>query len=242
MPLSRDIRINLLLSCLGVLLLVGTIGAIILIQRAQFQTRLTASEAGLENKNSASFPRTVESALTRRRAAEIIQSALAGRQIVVQLVLGDVVTADAAGRDRSQAYIRLAKTDVVDLKFCRFPGDAQGPRQVCIAQLSRAAQQYVSKSSATNTPIMTIAPEGDEPPAPNRQSVDLVIARAILKEISTMIASSSSAQDVHYTAVYAMTPIATAMQVKIEDLPRLPTVARLRKTANGWQVDEEAQW
>jgi hypothetical protein len=241
MPLSRDIRINLLLSCLGVLLLVGPIGAIILIQRAQFQTRLTASEAGHENKNSVSFPRTVESALTRRRAAEVIQSALANRQVVVRLVLGDVITADAAGQDRSQAYIRLVKNDVVELKFCRFPGDAQGPRQVCIAQLTRNAQQYVFKSSASNTPVTTIVPDDDGPPPPNRQSVDLVVARAILKEINSIVASGSSAQDVHYTAVYAMTPIASAFQVKIGTLPGLPTVARLRKTAGLWQIDEGAE-
>jgi hypothetical protein len=241
MPLLRDIRIKLLLACLGVLLLVGVIAAIILVQRPQFQTALTASETGLERSQSASFPRAEESTLTRRRATEIIRSALAGSPILVRLVLGDVVTADGAGRDRSQAYLQLAKTDVVDLKFCRFPGDAQGPRQICIAQLSRAAQQYVSKPSATNTPIRTIAPEGDEPPAPNRQSVDLVVARATLKEINTMLASSSGAHDVHYTAVYAMTPIATAIQLKIEDLPKLPTVAHLRKTANGWQVDEGAE-
>lgn len=241
MPPFRDSRIGLLLACLGVLLLVSAIAATILVQRPQFQAALTASEAGLERNQSISIPRAVESTLTRRRATEIIQSALAGRPIVVRLVLGDVVTVDAAGRDQSQAYIRLAKTDVVDLKFCRFPGDAQGPRQVCIAQLSRAAQQYIFKSSATNAPVRTIVPEGGGPPASNRQSVDLVVARAILKEINTMVASSSSAQDVHYTAAYATTPIATAIQLKIEDLPTLPTVARLRNTANGWQVDEGAE-
>jgi hypothetical protein len=241
MPPFRDIRIGLLLACLGVLLLVGAIAAIILVQRPQFQAAVTASEAGLERNQSISIPRAVESTLTRRRATEIIEGVLAGRPIVVRLVLGDVVTADATGRDQSQAYIQLAKTDVVDLKFCRFPGDAQGPRQVCIAQLSRAAQQYVFKSSATNAPVRTIVPEGGEPPAPNRQSVDLVVARAILKEVNTMVASSSSAQDVHYTAVYATTPIATAIQLKIEDLPTLPTVARLRNTAKGWQVDEGAE-
>ena len=225
---------------LGVLLLIAAIGAIVLAERAGLQTASNKNVAddGPTGGISLVPPRTGE--LDRQRAAKLIQEDLARRTVIVRIALGDIVTIDAAGHDRSKVYVALTKSHVIELKFCHFPGVPDGARQVCLAELTRAARRYVQEPASEGMPFRTIVPAGDRTAPPsNRALVDLVLARAQLMDIVTMTKTANGIEAVGYTSTYELTPIAAEFGVTAGALPALPKLATIQKTTADWRLVQE---
>ena len=220
---------------LGIVVLGGVIAAIVLAQRhAEPNQSVNKGSDGVTTNSPP--PQARKSLLDADRAAELIQSALSERAVVVRIALGDIVTIDADDHDRSQAYVALANAGVIELKFCNYPGVAQGPRQVCLAVLTAAAQGYARDPDPAARPFKTIAPSDDRPLPANRRLVDLVVARPRLRHMNPNIRSEGEFRYAAYAGAYELTPIGQDLGVAADALPTLPNLASFKNTTDGWRL------
>ena len=219
---------------LGIAVLGAVIAAIVAQRHAEPDQSVNKGSDG--NTTSSPPPPARKGLLDADKASELIQSALSERAVVARLALGDIVTIDADDHDRSQAYVALANAGVIELKFCNFPGVAQGPRQVCLAVLTAAAQGYARDPDPAERPFKTIAPSDDRPPPANRRLVDLVVARPRLGHTNPNIRSEGEMRYATYVSAYELTPIAENLGVAADALPTLPNLASFKNTPDGWRL------
>ena len=232
----RDNAIRTILAIsLGSLLLIAAIAAIVLLHRPTSQA-FSAGKDEVGATTTGTSPPARGDDLEPERAALLIQEALAKRVVVVRIALGDIVTADAGDHERSHDYVSLAAAGVIELKFCNYPGRADGPRQVCIAELTDFGRRYAHEVDKAKKPFKTVRPAEDQPASQNRRLVDLIVAQAKLRRIGPLVRSSGGPQSVTYTGGYVLTPIAKEFGVTAETLPGLPSQASFEKSANGWRL------
>ena len=186
-------------------------------------------------------PAAVQSAassqpLTSETASKLLNDILERRPVVIRLALGDVATIDKNGQVLP-LYPRLAQGQVVRLRFCRFPG-ADGPaNQICLADLTDNAKQYVY---AGDTPIKVISVSMGEVQAKNRSIVQLVVGVPRVAQIIKISDQRRGEKQIAYAGAFELMPIASALGVLPEQLPSsLTGTAEARMGVAGWTIESD---
>jgi hypothetical protein len=174
--------------------------------------------------------------LTKESAAGLLNDALARRPVVARLALGDVVTVDKSGQ-ALPLYPRLAQAQIVRLRFCRFPGEAAGANQICLADLTDKATQYVS--SAEN-PFKALPTGTEQPAAKNRSFAQLMLAIPRVGQIAQVTDLRRGEKQIAYTATFEMTPLAATFGLSADALPSsISGTAYARVSGSGWSLESD---
>jgi len=174
--------------------------------------------------------------LTDDAASQLLNAVLARRPIVVRLTLGDVATIDKNGQ-ALPLYPQLAQAQVVRLRFCRFPGADAPANQICLADLTDNAKQYVY---AGDTPLKVISTTASELQAKNRSIVQLLVAVPRVAQVTQISDRRRGEKQIAYSGAFELTTIASLFGVSAAALPSTVTgTAEARMGAAGWTIESD---
>ena len=174
------------------------------------------------------------SALTNEAAGHLLGDALARRPVVARVALGDVVTIDNNGHTLP-LYPQLEQAQIVRLRFCHFPGAAGAANQICLADLTDKAKQYVYSG---DSPFKVI-PVGAEGPQPkNRSFAQLNLAVPRVNQVTQIVDRRRGEKQIAYTAAFELTPLAGVFGLSAASLPpSLAGTADARPGSAGWRIE-----
>jgi hypothetical protein len=174
--------------------------------------------------------------LTNEAAARLLADALARRPVVARLALGDVATVDKNGR-ALPFYPQLAEAQLVRLRFCHFPGSDAAANQICLADLTDKAKQYVYSG---DTPFKAVTAGADTLQAKNRSFAQLLLAVPRVSRVTQVTDSRPGEKQIAYAAAFELTPLASTFGVSAESLPSsLTGTAVARSGPGGWAIESD---
>jgi len=174
--------------------------------------------------------------LTNEAAAQLLGEALARHPVVARLALGDVATVDKNGQ-ALPLYPQLAQAQIVRLRFCHFPGADAPANQICLADLTEKAKQFVYSGDA---PFKVIAVGADALDAKNRSFAQLILAVPRVSQVTQVTDSRRGEKQIAYSAAFEMTSLAGAFGLSADSLPASLTVtAAARSGAAGWAIEND---
>jgi hypothetical protein len=174
--------------------------------------------------------------LTNEAASQLLAGALASRPIVARVPIGDVVTIDKSGQTLPP-YPQLAEAQIVRLRFCHFPGSTAPANQICLADLTEKASQYVYSG---RTPFKSVPVAENALEAKNRSFAQLILAVPRLTRVTQVVNQQPGQKQIGYTGLFEITPLAAPFGVSPDSLPSsIAGTATARATAAGWSIESD---
>jgi hypothetical protein len=174
--------------------------------------------------------------LTNEDASQLIAGALARHPVVARIALGDVATVDKNGQ-ALPLYAQLADAQVVRLRFCHFPGADAAFNQICLADLTDKAKQYVYSG---DSPFKAIPVGADGLQPKNRSFAQLMAAVPRVSRVMQITDRRRGEKQIAYTASFELTPLAAAFGVSADSLPSsINGMADARAASSGWSIESD---